>query len=246
MYGMKNSFKVTLFFCILGLIACLGDPKDFSGCLESGFGCEGPAVPDFTYWNTDEVNLKDETGWDHTVNCSNLGYVSRAQWGGRTPTSYENMGKKVSIVFIHHTVLSHCTTGYECKEAVRKVEELHKDVLKWDDIGYNFLAGEDGRIYQARGWDRVGAHTKGFNKIAISIGAMGNFMLQTPDQKMLDAIQAQLECGVVSGKLEPDYKLYGHRDAKATESPGDFLYNIIKTWPHFDQDTPRPIQPPML
>ena len=38
----------------------------------------------------------------------------------------------------------------------------------WDDIGYNFLVGEDGYIYEGRGWGKVGAHTRHHN--ANSIG----------------------------------------------------------------------------
>ena len=29
----------------------------------------------------------------------------------------------------------------------------------WSDIGYSFVVGEDGNVYEARGWDAVGAHT---------------------------------------------------------------------------------------
>ena len=38
----------------------------------------------------------------------------------------------------------------------------------WNDIGYNFLVGEDGNIYKGRGWGKVGAHTSRHN--ANSIG----------------------------------------------------------------------------
>jgi hypothetical protein len=29
------------------------------------------------------------------------------------------------------------------------------------DIGYSFLIGGDGNVYEGRGWDRVGSHTIG-------------------------------------------------------------------------------------
>lgn len=29
----------------------------------------------------------------------------------------------------------------------------------WSDIGYSFVIGEDGNVYEGRGWDTVGAHT---------------------------------------------------------------------------------------
>jgi N-acetylmuramoyl-L-alanine amidase len=42
------------------------------------------------------------------------------------------------------------------------------NVTGWDDIGYNFLIGEDGHVYEGWGPDSIGAHTLGYN--AISIG----------------------------------------------------------------------------
>ena len=39
----------------------------------------------------------------------------------------------------------------------------------WSDIGYSFLIGGDGRVYEGRGWGRVGAHTYGYNSRAYGI-----------------------------------------------------------------------------
>ena len=36
-------------------------------------------------------------------------------------------------------------------------------LVGWDDIGYNFLVGEDGNVYEGRGWDTVGAHAAPHN-----------------------------------------------------------------------------------
>ena len=44
--------------------------------------------------------------------------------------------------------------------------------LGWSDIGYSFVVGEDGNVYEARGWDTIGAHTKGYN----SVGLGNNFV----------------------------------------------------------------------
>ena len=37
----------------------------------------------------------------------------------------------------------------------------------WSDIGYNFVVGEDGNVYEGRGWNSVGAHTYGYNNRSI-------------------------------------------------------------------------------
>jgi N-acetylmuramoyl-L-alanine amidase len=33
----------------------------------------------------------------------------------------------------------------------------------WMDLGYSFLVGGDGQVYEGRGWNHSGAHTYGYN-----------------------------------------------------------------------------------
>jgi N-acetylmuramoyl-L-alanine amidase len=49
------------------------------------------------------------------------------------------------------------------------------DDLGYDDIGFNFVIGEDGNVYEGRGWDAVGAHTASYNTISIGICIIGDF-----------------------------------------------------------------------
>lgn len=109
----------------------------------------------------------------------------------------------------------------------------------WDDTGYSFVVGEDGRAYEARGYDRVGAHTLGWNNVSISIAVMGNFTEDLPNGPALEAINNVIDCGIQIGKIMPDYKLYGHCDARPMfESPGKRFYPLIKTWPHYEYRIP--------
>ena len=39
--------------------------------------------------------------------------------------------------------------------------------LGWADIGYSFLVGEDGNVYEGRGWSLAGAHCIGYNSKSI-------------------------------------------------------------------------------
>ncbi|KAK9752004.1 hypothetical protein QE152_g4582 [Popillia japonica] len=43
--------------------------------------------------------------------------------------------------------------------------QRNMDSNGWADIGYNFLIGGDGYIFQGRGWDKLGAHVKSFNNL---------------------------------------------------------------------------------
>lgn len=53
---------------------------------------------------------------------------------------------------------------------------------------------------------------------------------------MLQATQGLIAYAVDQGYLARNYALYGHRQVRATECPGDALFNEIKTWPGFDPD----------
>lgn len=106
----------------------------------------------------------------------------------------------------------------------------------WDDIGYNFLVGGDGNAYEGRGWNKQGAHTKGFNDGSICIAFIGTFTKLMPPQRQLNAAQQIISQGIKLKKLTPDYRLYGQRQLAPTESPGTSLYEIIAKWSHWAND----------
>lgn len=51
----------------------------------------------------------------------------------------------------------------------------HMNRKGWNDIGYNFLVGEDGNVYEGRGWGKQGAHSVPFNKKSIGICIIGDY-----------------------------------------------------------------------
>lgn len=90
-----------------------------------------------------------------------------------------------------------------------------------------------------RGWEDMGAHTKGYNFGSICFAFIGTFNTITPPTRQLVAVQKMMEEGVKLNKLTRDYKLYGHRQFFATLSPGTALYEIIQKWNHWN-DTVGP------
>lgn len=44
---------------------------------------------------------------------------------------------------------------------MRLIQNFHIESKDFDDIGYNFLVTGNGDVYEGRGWDKQGAHTKG-------------------------------------------------------------------------------------
>lgn len=52
----------------------------------------------------------------------------------------------------------------------------------------------------------------------------------------MSAAKALIQCGVEQGHLSPNYKLVGHKQLIAIESPGRYLYNEIRRWPHWQEN----------
>ncbi|XP_064544483.1 peptidoglycan-recognition protein LC isoform X5 [Drosophila montana] len=174
-----------------------------------------------------------------TLNKTTLEVLSVKEWGGRQPRkALTNLTLPVHRVIISHTAAEGCESRDVCEARVRVVQNFHMDGWNWDHIGYNFLVGGDGTVYEGRGWDSQGAHTLGYNNDSIGISFIGTFIKIHPTEEQLQACQLLLEEGVRLKKLVPDYKLYGHRQLSATESPGEILYSIIQTWPHWTKKIP--------
>ncbi|CAL8105793.1 unnamed protein product [Calicophoron daubneyi] len=165
------------------------------------------------------------------MSCVNI--VKRSEWGARKPKSaYENINGAAEYVIIIHTATP-TSTGEAAKERVRQIQKYHMDTRGWSDIGYSFLIGIDGTIYEGRGWGVVGAHTRGYNDKSCGIAFIGNFNNDTPSPATLKSAQILITSGVSQKYLREDYKLVGHRDLQDTQSPGNKLYSVIQEWPHY-------------
>ncbi|KAK3915397.1 Peptidoglycan-recognition protein LB [Frankliniella fusca] len=169
--------------------------------------------------------------------------VPRDEWGARPPKGVVEMVGPVSTVVIHHTYSpAYCADAAACEAAMRSMQTFHQDDRGWDDIGYSFAVGGDGRVYKGRGWNRVGAHAPPYNQDSIGITLIGDWTAQAPPQEMLDAADWLIRCGVETGRIAEDYQLIGHRQAKAnhTECPGDALYAALRDMPRW---TDKPVPP---
>ncbi|XP_054444459.1 peptidoglycan recognition protein 1 [Pteronotus mesoamericanus] len=159
--------------------------------------------------------------------------VPRREWNALASDCTEELKLPVRYVVVSHTAGSHCDTAASCRQQVQNVQYYHKQKLDYCDVAYNFLIGEDGLVYEGRGWNYTGAHTSRWNPYTIGISFMGNYMERAPPPRAIRAAKSLIGCGVARGALLPKYKVKGHRDLQRTLSPGDQLYEIIQKWPHY-------------
>ncbi|XP_076607980.1 peptidoglycan recognition protein 6 isoform X2 [Chaetodon auriga] len=165
--------------------------------------------------------------------------IPRCMWGAKpykgTPT---NLSLPLSFMYIHHTYTPSqpCLTFEQCSADMRSMQRFHQEDRGWDDIGYSFVAGSDGNIYEGRGWLWQGAHTLGHNSIGYGISFIGDYMASLPSQHSMGLVRDQLaSCAVDGGRLIANFTLQGHRQVVNTLCPGDALYNEIKGWKHFGE-----------
>uniref|UniRef100_Q9GNK5-3 Isoform y of Peptidoglycan-recognition protein LC n=1 Tax=Drosophila melanogaster TaxID=7227 RepID=Q9GNK5-3 len=157
--------------------------------------------------------------------------ISIKGWGGMpTRGNLKPLKLPVSKVIISETPPEICTTQDSCSYWTRVTQSRHMDTFNWSQVGYNFLVGGDGRIYEGRGWNYMGDHTRDNNNNSIGITFLGTFRRQEPTPKSLEACQLLIAQGVRLKKLKPDYQLLGHRQITGTLMPGEELYRIIQTW----------------
>jgi len=159
----------------------------------------------------------------------------------------------VRLGFVHHTENPNGYSSADVPAMLRAIWLFHVQVRGWRDIGYNFVIDRFGRTFEARagGIDEpvVGAQAGGYNLVSTGVAILGDFDSVPASPAALSALEQLLAwklslhgvptSGHVTVRVDPlgaDFSRYpggalvvlpriaGHRDADATDCPGDVLY----------------------
>ncbi|AWP05862.1 Peptidoglycan recognition protein isoform 3 [Scophthalmus maximus] len=164
--------------------------------------------------------------------------IPRCQWGAKP---YQDTPIPLSLplrfLYVHHTYepSSPCLSFPQCSRDMRAMQQFHQEDRGWSDIGYSFVVGSDGYIYEGRGWTYLGRHTRGHNEIGYGVSIIGNYTATMPSRHAMDLLRHRLvRCAVNGGALATDFTLHGHRQVvNYTSCPGDAFFSEIKSWEHF-------------
>lgn len=142
---------------------------------------------------------------------ASLPLVSRSDWSARPPVKPPAPLDVLpaSYVIIDHTSTSACYTKADCTKTVQNVQTDHINSKGWDDISYNFLIGDDGYLYEGRGWDvqsLQGPYTKNYSNKSIGIGLIG-YKTDEPTYEQLETAINFLEYALINGKLSSGFQL---------------------------------------
>ncbi|XP_055843403.1 peptidoglycan-recognition protein SA-like [Episyrphus balteatus] len=159
---------------------------------------------------------------------------SKRQWSGLAAKNVDYQTIPVQYVIVHHTVSQECDSFAECATILQNIQNYHFS-LGYSDIGYNFLIGNDGLVYEGCGWHKIGAHTYGYNRNGTGIAFIGDFTDKLPSRKALNAAKKLLHCGVTLGELGPRFKLLAARQVQGTISPGLPIYGEMQEWDNWSE-----------
>ncbi|KAL4647957.1 N-acetylmuramoyl-L-alanine amidase-like [Arapaima gigas] len=163
--------------------------------------------------------------------------IPRCQWGARSYRgSPVQLKLPLSFMYIHHTLTPRqpCRSFQKCAAEMRAIQRFHKDDRSWDDIGYSFVMGSDGYLYEGRGWQWRGAHTRGHNSRGYGVAFIGDYNSTLPSRHSLRLVRERLaNCGVGGGHLVSNFTWHGHRQLVNTPCPGEALYAEIQAWKGF-------------
>ena len=92
----------------------------------------------------------------------------------------------------------------------------------WQDVGYHYVIGLHGELWEGRDVDRQGAHCTNHNRFSIGIcyiGGMDKANKKAKDTRTLQQKAQLLMLLQELKKLYPNAKIYGHRDFAHKDCP---------------------------
>lgn len=164
--------------------------------------------------------------------------IARAQWGAaraRADRMERSQGEYTRIT-VHHsadpTPIELDGSSSKTFEAVREIQKAHMNGKNthYGDIGYHFVIDPYGRLLEGRDLRYQGAHAYGDNNVAnIGICLIGNFDKEKPTPEALDALEREIEALRKQYGI-PKSRVFGHRELRSTECPGDKLMRWIERY----------------
>ncbi|XP_020835468.1 peptidoglycan recognition protein 1 [Phascolarctos cinereus] len=158
--------------------------------------------------------------------------VSRSEWRALPSQCLRPLNLPVDFVVVTQTAGNPCFSPSDCEQQIRNIQVDHVQIQGFCDISYNFLIGEDGLIYEGRGWSTTGQHSDAtWNSISLGIGFIGNFRNRAPAPRAIRAIQSLLRCGTQHGVLSSQYMIRTPQGEQ--QRAADRLYRELRKLPHY-------------
>ncbi len=138
---------------------------------------------------------------DSIFDANQLSLITRKEWNAVEPTNkasltiyHGNLKNVLKWIVIHHSAFSDAP-------GPKLLQTFHMMSSGFNDIGYHFIIGKDGKLYEGRSIDIMGAHTGSTKEADAMASAIrnGTLKIAIPISDAIDIIR----------KLSPNYGTIG-------------------------------------
>ncbi len=129
-----------------------------------------------------------------------------------TKTYHTRSLSEIEYLVIHHSALTPAA-------GPKNIAQYHVTRRDWPGIGYHFLVGDDGTLYQGNDVETISHHAAGMNTAGLGICFLGSFMQEVPPEPQIRA-GAHLTAWLMQELDLPLDKVRGHKEFMDTACPG--------------------------
>jgi hypothetical protein len=153
--------------------------------------------------------------------------ISKTEWGGGESSGTMRDQFPYVLTFHHVASPSIITATDDAATSLQNLQKYGWNQKNWPDLPYHFLLGYHGEIYEGRDPLKVGdTNTRYDPSGKLLISMMGNYELQTPNEKQLTAV-----CDLMAWASDyyniPPETIRGHMEFTKTGCPGRYLYPYV-------------------
>ncbi|NQZ57666.1 MAG: N-acetylmuramoyl-L-alanine amidase [Lentisphaeraceae bacterium] len=159
------------------------------------------------------------------ITSSKLKIVRRSQWAKHSIKGNISPMGAIKKITVHHTDDGPKLSKMSDLKFLRGIENYHRNTKGWATIGYHFVIGRDGRIYEGRPIKYQGAHASPNNSNNLGISLIGDFNHHMPSNAQINSLKALLAHVRKTYKISAK-NVYGHTHQGKTECPG----KMMKVW----------------
>lgn len=119
-------------------------------------------------------------------------------------------------------IIIHCSATKEGMDFdIKDIKRWHMEDNGWNDVGYHYVIKLDGEIQKGRDIEKIGAHTKGYNKDSIGICYIGGINKEDePEDTRTDKQKASIWLLIDRiRKRFGNIPVYGHKDFARKSCP---------------------------
>ena len=127
-------------------------------------------------------------------------------------------------------IIIHCSATPEGrKTSAEEIKSWHLE-RGFSDIGYHYIVHLDGLISYGRNIDKIGAHSRGQNKMSIGVCYIGGLdeSLDAKDTRTPQQKESLLILLKTLKKMHPKAVIYGHRDFSEKACPSFDAFDEYK------------------